>query len=378
MQTSLQALVVADDLVGRERIRKAFERHSVPCTDVHSGKSGWTNQQTDYDIALVLLESSVEQCARRIQQLKRANVRSVVVAGPTDDTNTVLHLIRAGADDFICSNGTLEKDVSVLVDRVRAAVSQSQHVGEIVAVTSASGGCGVSTIAANLAVALARSRERVALMDFQFFGGDQVGLLNVAPQHHLVELCENIDSLDHEMFKKTFEAHESGVHLLASPPAYQVTEVAESNDLAGISAQLIRFAMACFPLTIIDLANCVHQEQAHLAQEADILLIVTRMEFMSLYRTRALLDHLCASQCDLAKVRIVANRHGQPGEICKRKAADLLGRSIDHFVPDDPRSSNLALNVGNPLVLEFATTKIAKAFASMADSLGVTAPPSPN
>lgn len=369
MNVDLKALVIADEPASGERIRRCFENHSVSCIDETDILGPHANAgRSRANLALVALEGSTEQCIRRVQQLRRAAIETIVVAGPTDDTRVVLQMIRSGADDFICGNGKLEDEIATLVNRLRTAPDHTDAPGKLIAVTGACGGTGVSTIAANVGASLASSLGNVALLDLQLVGGDQMVLLNITPRHHLIDLCQSIDTLDHVMFTQSLEHHPCGIHLLAGPPPFQYSGV-QSKELTTATARLLQFATACYPATVVDLEDCVHPEQLHMAQESDVLLVVVRLDFMSLYRARHLLDHISSSPCDMSKIRIVASRAGQPGQISKGKARELLGRPVDFVIPDDPRSATMALNVGNPLVLEFPGTRIAKSIADLAKTL---------
>ena len=64
------------------------------------------------------------------------------------------------------------------VERVRVALSVSRAERRVVAVGSGKGGVGKSTLAANLAVALARMGKRVGMIDADIYGPSQPTLLN--------------------------------------------------------------------------------------------------------------------------------------------------------------------------------------------------------
>ena len=64
------------------------------------------------------------------------------------------------------------------VERVRVALSVSRAGRRVVAVGSGKGGVGKSTLAANLAVALARMGKRVGMIDADIYGPSQPTLLN--------------------------------------------------------------------------------------------------------------------------------------------------------------------------------------------------------
>jgi len=63
------------------------------------------------------------------------------------------------------------------VDEVRVAMTESQPHRTVIAIASGKGGVGKSTVAANLAVALARTGRKVGLVDADVYGPSQPTLL---------------------------------------------------------------------------------------------------------------------------------------------------------------------------------------------------------
>jgi MinD-like ATPase involved in chromosome partitioning or flagellar assembly len=68
-------------------------------------------------------------------------------------------------------------------------------------------------------------------------------------------------------------------------------------------------------------------------------------------------------------VRIVANRYGQPGELPLCKVEACLGRKVDAFIPDDPKTVNASINVGAPAVTEAPKSKFTKSLWQLAEAL---------
>lgn len=367
MSSGLHAIVLSENVSDAGRISRALERHGVTCLSRDEAQAPSNGKNTSPDLMLIELGDPVDRALSLIWQLRRTTDAKVIVAGPTSDPQLILKAVRAGADDYINNNGSLEQDLAVLIQRLRAEAAVNGNSGMSLAVTGAAGGCGVSTIAANLAVALAGELTTSLLFDLKERGGDQAAFLNLDAASNLTALCDNVDSLDQGTLSQSLARHASGVHLLTGPQFHD-GGVLDSHVLQA-AARLLRIAVGHFPGVVADFDHSLSEEQLLVARECDLILLVFRLDFVSLFRTRRLLQYMQAEDADLSRVRLVANRYGQPGEIHRSKAAELLERSIDYFVPDDPRAANAALNLGNPILLEFPTAKITRSIRAMAQDL---------
>ena len=131
------------------------------------------------------------------------------------DPKLILHALHRGADDFL-DQDELESEFAAILERVLAKQDKSSTPGRVVALLSAGGGCGASTLAVNLAATLAVERGTCGLVDLTGHG-DLAPLLDLQPSFTLADLCENESGLDQAMFEKMLVHHGSGVRLLAAP-----------------------------------------------------------------------------------------------------------------------------------------------------------------
>jgi pilus assembly protein CpaE len=131
----------------------------------------------------------------------------------------------------------------------------------------------------------------------------------------------------------------------------------------------LNLARAIFPYVVVDLDHGFRDVQMRAIRQADVILLVLRLEFAALRNTRRTLDHLEQLNIDKNRVRLVVNRYGQPKEVPAAKAEEALGLKIFHFVPDDPRAVNRANNNGVPFVLEAPSAKVSRNVTRLAMSI---------
>jgi pilus assembly protein CpaE len=322
------------------------------------------------DLVIVALPSDPERALAAmavIEAFGTAEGRAgatVLAVGPASDTKLVLRALRGGIDDYL-DEAELDVELDVALRRWRVARTSQSPGGRMIALLAPSGGSGSSTLSVNVAAALAREHKTSALIDLKLHAGDLAPLLDLKPTYTLADLCLNVTRMDRVLFERTLVRHPSGIHLLAPPRT-----LADLGHITpeGVHQALIQ-ALSAFPYVVVDLDHSFREEQTLALRQADIILLVLRLDFTSLRNCRRALEHL--EQVGVAgdRVRIVANRYGQPKEVPASKAEDALGMKIAHYIPDDPKTVNRANNNGVPLILEAPSTRVSRSLVKLAASV---------
>jgi pilus assembly protein CpaE len=233
----------------------------------------------------------------------------------------------------------------------------------VIAVLAPSGGAGSSTLAVNLSVLMARQHRAAVLFDLKLVAGDLATLLDLKPTHTLADLCQNVSRLDRALFERSLVRHQSGVHLLAAPSHY--------DDIAQITPEGVRQALtlakAAFPYVVVDLDHSFHPEQVEVLHQAEIVLVVFRLDFASLRNTRRALEYLERLGLRRDQIKLVVNRYGQPKEVPAFKAEEALGMKVLHYLPDDPKAVNRAINNGVPVVIDAPRASVSRSVAKLAE-----------
>ena len=122
----------------------------------------------------------------------------------------------------------------------RAEMSDRRVRGKVLAFWGAKGGSGVTTLAANFALALKHeTKGDVALIDLNPHLGDVAILLGLTPRFTVAEALANPERLDKEFVSTLMTADRSGVAVLAAPDTYnslhaQVSSVSKLLDLVAV------------------------------------------------------------------------------------------------------------------------------------------------
>jgi pilus assembly protein CpaE len=359
--------LVSDDDATAAGVRQILRREAVDCPADHVLNFATAAQRLPRepaDLIVTVLPNDPVESLRALEVLAgvpRQPQTRIIAVGPAADPKLVIRALRGTVDDYV-DVAELEPELSASLASWRARQPARHEAGRLIAVLAPSGGSGSSTLAANIATVLAKEHKAVALLDLKLQTGDLAALLDLKPAYTLADLSQNIDRLDRVFFERTLTRHDSGVSLLA--PARLLSDVVYVTP-EGIR-QAVGMARSLFPYVVVDLDHDFRAEPAQVLREADVVLLVLRLDFLSLRNTRRALEHLDQLHVPRDRIRLVANRYGQPKEVPAAKAEEALGMKIAYFVPDDPKAVNRANNNGVPVVLESPSSRVSRSVVKLA------------
>jgi Flp pilus assembly CpaE family ATPase len=167
------------------------------------------------------------------------------------------------------------------------------------------------------------------------------------------------------LFERSLTTHANGIRLLAPPRALA--------DVGYVTPEGVRHALtlgaSLFPYVVMDVDHTFHAEQAQALRQADVILLVVRLDFICLRNDRRTLDYLTDLGVIAERVRLVVNRHGQAKEVPAAKAEQALGGKFSHYLPEDAATVNSANNNGIPAVFKSPTARFSRGMTQLAASL---------
>jgi septum formation inhibitor-activating ATPase MinD len=119
------------------------------------------------------------------------------------------------------------------------------------------GGTGVTSLAANLALALRYAFDkRVAVIDLDLQTGGLSVFLNLEPERTIMALAEGTRKLDSIQLESALSKHASGIYLLAAPKRIEDSELV-SDATVGAILDLMR---QLFDFVIVRLRHAYRRE----------------------------------------------------------------------------------------------------------------------
>ncbi len=208
-----------------------------------------------HDVILVDLDSNPEYAIKLVESICSQNSATVMVYSERADRDMVVRCMRAGAREFL----TLpfeETTVPEALGRAARVLHSTAHAekktgGRTLVLLGAKGGSGVTTVACNLAVALAEeSNQNTLLIDLGLPMGDAALNLGLVAEYSTDNALLEPTRLDATLLSRLVVTHRSGLSVLAAPS--KVPKVQASPE--GID-KLLTVARRDYENVVVDLGS---------------------------------------------------------------------------------------------------------------------------
>ncbi len=294
---------------------------------------------------------------QQVQRLVAAYPELGVVFAVAEVSAAVLQAaLRAGARDTVAAGdvATMVQAVARVGDllnestssRVPAVTETRANPGRLTVVFSTKGGVGKSTIAINIAVAMARrSNERIALVDADLHFGDIAVLLGIPPQTTITDAAASVQFADPEMLSTMLTRHQSGVYVLPAPAEAVLGTSLAPEELVGVCSALQSFCGQ----VIVDTPTVFDDGILALLEAADEILLVGGMDIPSVKNLKIGMQALDLVSIAGPKLRLVLNRANTQVKLDVREIEQVLGLRAEFPIPSDI-AVPISVNAGQPVV----------------------------
>ncbi|MCL4500304.1 MAG: AAA family ATPase [Deltaproteobacteria bacterium] len=273
----------------------------------------------------------------------------VMVCSHSRDPDFLIEIMKLRAGGFMPLPLNREDLLGVLA-RVKAEkkTRQASLNNQILAVTGSKGGVGTTTVATNLAVAMAEMvPEGVILVDLAR-PFPQVGqFLDLKCHHSMKDLVDSADTLDPIFLKKIVQRHKSGLGVLLNYPDYH----RRSNLVPNIEAMRKIFAMlrASYHWVVVDLGIWLDSFYSQILAVADQILLVTELTLPNLQNLRILKSLFHDWDLSDREIKIVVNRYLKNYALGLKDLENLTHRLAVRTLPDEHHTLLEAVNQGEAL-----------------------------
>ena len=300
------------------------------------------------------------------RELPRLSGVMVIGTATQATPDLILGAMRAGVQEFLISPVSRD-DLTSAMERLTRRTRPESAERKLIAVYSAKGGLGTTTVAINIGWALTRvaSRPRVSLADFVVNGGDVAMMLNVRPAYDVGDLAMKLDQIDGSLLESLLTTTTGNVSVL---PASERPETLDLVD--GAAATTILKAMRSqYAYTIVDCEHHPTERTLAALDGADHIVVVAQLNVAAMRSTQRTLSLFQRLGVPDEKIVVVANRAQQGDLISPDDAARVLERELYGRIPNDYKVCEAALTRGLPVAAHEPTSAVAKAYVALAEKL---------
>jgi pilus assembly protein CpaE len=226
--------------------------------------------------------------------------------------------------------------------------------GRVFAVIGAKGGVGATTIAVNLAEAVAHAAGDALLIDLNIATGDAAVFLGVDPRFTIVDALENTARLDEAFFRGLVAHTQSGLDLLASS-----VRILASPVEPGRVRTLIDFAVRSYRAVVLDVPRA-DPAALDALESASSIFVVVNHELPTLSAAYRLVTRL-RSKYGSDRIALLVNRSDKHSDISIADIEKAVNARVKHVFPSEYKPALLAANHGQPLA-RTTDTRLAASF----------------
>ena len=326
------------------------------------------------DVAIVDIDSDENEALETVKIVNKAHPKcGIIVVSSRADGQLILKAMRAGANEFLNSPLKLD-ELFAAIERVDTAAGGEKRTkgGEIITIAGASGGVGSTSVAVNVAVAMAQQPgNTVALVDLDFALGDADVFLDMIPEYTLLDVTQNISRLDLALLRKSLTKHDSGVYLLPRPVQVEDIAIVPSDDFRRVLGLL----KASFTHVIVDLSKTYNRLDMAALEASNTVILLTQLDLPCLRNVVRLFSAFEQLENVSSKVKVVVNRSGlDKTQISADKAEETIDREIYARIPNNYFVISECRNNGVPLLMQAPKTAITQAIQELANKLNGVMP----
>jgi pilus assembly protein CpaE len=288
------------------------------------------------------------------------------------DAVALADALRAGVREVVS-----HRDLAALVEAVRRnqelARAMRQTAGNVdesderrarvVTVFSAKGGCGKTTLATNLAAALADGgRRQVCLVDLDLSFGDVAIAMQLFPAHTIADAVQLADSLDKAGVESLLTPHSAGLTTLVAP----VEPGSAEGIPASLVADLLSLLRQMFDFIVIDSPPAFTDHVLAAFDQSDFIALIATLDIPALKNLKLTLETMDLLSYPRDRYRVVVNRADSKVGLSLSEVEKTLGAPIAAEIPSS-RDVPAAINRGVPIVLDNRSHPVSVAITNFAE-----------
>jgi len=374
--TQSKVLIVDDDKLTLTIVADALREAGFVVETAQNGQealhkaSGFKPDLIVLDVVMPDLDGY--EVARRLRKDPGSALIPIIMLTTKGGIADKVTAFQAGADDYLTKPFDpveLEVRVKAHLARTRAAlgVQRARPRGKVITLFSLRGGAGVTSLAVNLAAALAQLWQvEVPLLDLALESGHAALMLDLRPKYTLADLARKpLDDVEFGLLAAYLADHESGVRVLAAPKS------AEEAGLVtpSLAEKVLSLLRDRFEYLVIDTPSAFTEVTLATLDASDLIILVVTPEIAGVKVTVNTLDIFASLGYPEERLLAVVNHNMPKGALATENIEASLRIPLMDGVPWDSAAFVQGINKGVPFVLSGTSSEAARVVARLAFQL---------
>jgi pilus assembly protein CpaE len=304
---------------------------------------------------------------------------SVVLAFSRRPDGSLREIVRAGAIDLL----QLPVDDKELIDSIDRAIELSRHAvpvateapvpaaipqapapaghqpGRVFTISSATGGCGKTFFATNIAYFLVRyTGKRACIVDLDLQFGEVVTAMRLRPKYTIFDALQREDTDEDDLRAHIEEytvAHETGVHVLAAPREPSEADRISPPDVTRI----IEAVRKQFDYVVVDTPPQLNESVLAAFDLSDMLYVMATLDLPSVRNMSVFLGTLERLKISADNVKLILNKAESDVGIDIDQVTKLFPQGFESVLPYAKEVSR-SINLGMPVMAAAPQSEISR------------------
>jgi len=288
------------------------------------------------DATLVMVDGNEEVALAFLQsQAARSPRPHLLAVLSARSAGLMKRALRSGADEILFWPLDPGEATRALLKLSEARWrTERREGGVVVSLMSMVGGVGVTSLAANLALALRSLNQRVALLDLDLQTGGLAVFLNLDPEVTIMPLVRLDRKLDSIQLESALTKHSSGVYLLSAPKRIEEGELVSDITVSTV-LDLMR---QLFDYVIVDCGDHVDENAVAAWERSEHLFYVLNQSIAAARCAWRFVDLFERLGLTTLEPRFVLNRYNPSHPLTEKAIEATLAKPIFAKIPTDDRT----------------------------------------
>jgi pilus assembly protein CpaE len=316
-------------------------------------------------LVVINLDPNAYETLKKIGNLPRQfPAVSFFVMSQVVDPNLLMEAMHLGIKEFI-PLPIPEQKFAAAVERV-ASIHGMGKRARVISFVPTIGGVGSTTMACNVATALAKTAKTV-IIDMDLMRGAVASSFDIRARYTIADLMESENKLDKQLLDNALMVHPgSGLSVLARPELPEDTQRVNQPGLHRLLGVLSRV----FDYVVVDSMMSISPLYHTILTASDVNVIVMQLNVPSAKNAERYVGALRRMGMESNKINLLANRYVKKGwDIEPDEVERALGLSISWMVPNDFKNAIAAINFGEPVVLRAPKSEMSQSLLNLAAAL---------